>query len=54
MEVHEFKITLLVTIEAPSEQDALDLIDDTFGLGEDCGVTIEDRKVAPLGPVKRR
>lgn len=53
MENHEFKITLLVKVNAPSSQDAFDMLMDTFGVGEECGITIEDVKVAPLGPPRK-
>ena len=29
-----------VDVEAPSLSDAQDLVEDTFGPGEDCGVTV--------------
>lgn len=43
MNTFEFAVELKVKVEAYDEADALDLLEDTFGLGEDCGVTIESR-----------
>jgi hypothetical protein len=45
MEEYEFEVHLRVKAAAFSENDARELLEDTFGLGEDCGVTIESREI---------
>ena len=42
METYEFEITVKVKVEAFSEGDARELVEDTFGPGDDCGVEILD------------
>lgn len=41
MNTYEYTVELKVKVEAYDESDAKDLLEDAFGLGEDCGVTIE-------------
>ena len=41
MNTFEYEVVLKVKVEAYDESDAKDLLEDAFGLGEDCGVTIE-------------
>lgn len=41
MNTYEYVVELKVSVEAFDESDAKDLLEDAFGLGEDCGVTIE-------------
>jgi hypothetical protein len=44
MNEFKFVVELEVTVDAFDESDARELLDDAFGLGEDCGVTIESAK----------
>lgn len=48
----KFRVILNVEVEAPDENDAQEMIYDTFGLGEDCGVDIKETEIAYLGRVK--
>lgn len=41
MNTFEYVVELKVKVEAYDESDARELLEDAFGLGEDCGVTIE-------------
>lgn len=40
MNSYTFTLHLEVEVSAYSEEDAVDILNDTFGPGEDCGVTI--------------
>lgn len=44
MEKFLYLVELKVEVEAYDAADALALLEDTFGLGEDCGVTIKSAK----------
>ena len=40
METYEFEVCLTVKVQAFTESDAYDLLNDTFGPGEDAGIEI--------------
>jgi hypothetical protein len=40
MNKYKFILAIEVEVEAFDEHDARDIVDDTFGPGEDCGVTV--------------
>jgi hypothetical protein len=42
METFEIAVSMLVKIEAPSFEDALEAVKDTFGEGEICGLEVKD------------
>lgn len=41
MEAFEFEVCLRVKVEAFSKEDAKEVLDDTFGVGEDGGLEIK-------------
>lgn len=45
METYKFTLTVEVEVQAYSHEDAVDLVKDTFGPGEDCGVEVLDLKM---------
>lgn len=42
METYEFDVRLRVSVDAFSEGDAKELVEDVFGPGSDCGVEVTD------------
>lgn len=42
METYEFEVTVTVKVDAFSEGDAKELVEDVFGPGNDCGVEVVD------------
>jgi hypothetical protein len=51
MEQHEITLTITVRIDAPTESDAFDVIQDTFGEGSACGVDVVGYEVTKhVGP----
>lgn len=42
METYKFVVTLEVEVQAYNPMDATEMVEDCFGLGEDCGVEITD------------
>ena len=40
METYKFNLSVEVEVDAFSHEDALDLINDVFGPGDDCGVEV--------------
>jgi hypothetical protein len=51
MKDYEVEVKVQVKVTAYDENDAKELIDDTFGPGEDCGVTIVNTAVTKLKEV---
>jgi hypothetical protein len=51
MNEYKYLVVLNVKVKAFDEKDARDLVEDTFGLGEDCGVTIESKRVHESEPI---
>lgn len=45
MNTYEVTVSLLVTVEAPSESDAREAVQDSFDVGEFCGLNIKDVEV---------
>lgn len=45
MRKFKFAVSLMVEVEAFDHLDAEEIIRDTFGLGEDCGLTIVESEV---------
>ena len=45
MNTYEFTIAAKVRVEAYSEADAKEIIQDTFGPGEECGVEITELRI---------
>lgn len=45
MEQYEITLMLKVRIEAPNESDAYDVVYDTFGTGDACGVDVVEYEV---------
>jgi hypothetical protein len=45
MKTYEFTVTVQVSVAAPSESDAMDMVKDTFGEGEVCGLDVKDFEV---------
>lgn len=52
MNTYTATVTLKVQVDAYGQSEAEDMLYDTFGPGEDCGVTITDFKSTSLEPVK--
>jgi hypothetical protein len=50
MDTYVYEVLLKVEIPAFSEDDAQEVIEDAFGLGENCGARVYERTVTPLGP----
>jgi hypothetical protein len=48
MKTFTVAVSLLLSVEAPSESDALEAVKDTFGEGEICGIDIKDVEVEIL------
>lgn len=44
MNKFKYLVELEVEVEAYDQSDARDILEDVFGLGEDCGVTIKTAK----------
>jgi hypothetical protein len=49
MNTYEFEVVLKVKVEAFSETDAKEMLEDNFGQGDDCGVTIESTEYHSAG-----
>ena len=45
MDIFKFLVELEVEVEAYDASDAHEMVEDAFGLGEDCGVTIKTVKI---------
>jgi hypothetical protein len=45
MRTYEIAVSLLLSVDAPSQSDALEAVRDTFGEGEICGIDIKDIEV---------
>lgn len=45
MNEYEYKVTLTVRVEAYDQNDAREIIDETFGVGDDGGLVIESSTV---------
>ena len=45
MKTYEIAVSLLLSVEAPDQSDALEAVKDTFGEGEICGIDIKDIEV---------
>lgn len=45
MNTYEYTLRIKVRVDAYSEDDAEDLIDDIFGVGNDCGADVTELKV---------
>jgi hypothetical protein len=48
MNEYRYTVELTVTVSAYDEDDAEELLNDTFGQGDDCGVKIESTKFSAL------
>jgi hypothetical protein len=45
MNTYQIAVSMLVSVEAPTEKDALEAVEDSFGLGDFCGVVVKDKEV---------
>lgn len=45
MNTYTFTLEVKVEVEAYNEADAEDAVQDVFGRGEDCGITVTDLKI---------
>ncbi|ASR77389.1 hypothetical protein SEA_DAUBENSKI_142 [Streptomyces phage Daubenski] len=45
MKTYTIAVSLLLSVEAPDQSDALEAVKDTFGEGEICGIDIKDVEV---------
>ena len=52
METYEFTIRLKVRVDAYSEQDAEEAINDVFGVGTDCGLEVVHMDVQNVEPTR--
>lgn len=52
MDTFKFVVELEVNVDAFEEVDAIEMIRDSFGLGEDCGVEIVSLKIFTPKAVK--
>lgn len=48
MKTFTVAVSLLLSVEAPNQSDALEAVKDTFGEGEICGIDIKDVEVEIL------
>lgn len=48
MKDYTAKVVVTVRLTAPDESDAKELLEDTFGVGEECGVTVLTAEVTKL------
>lgn len=51
MNTYQYSVTLVVDVEAHSKDDAMELLSDTFGPGEDCGVDIKQFEAVDVSRV---
>lgn len=52
MNEYQYEVQLKVLIPAFSEDDAQEILEDVFGLGDQYGAKVVERTVTPLGPRK--
>ena len=45
METYRFALSVQVEVEAYSEEDARDMVQDVFGPGNDCGVEVKSLSI---------
>lgn len=45
METYRFTVKVEVEVEAYNADDAKEIVEDVFGLGNDCGLTVTDMKI---------
>lgn len=51
METYEITLTVKATVQAFTLGDAIDAIQDTFGVGSDGGLTVTEMKVTHVEPL---
>lgn len=49
MDTFEYEVTLRVKVDAFDENDAWEMVQDAYGLGENCGTNVVDCEYKDLG-----